>query len=60
MTQKSSNSVTLEAAKKANTKAPEPDRKATDEEKTFAHEENMQNAQLGWIGKKWVKYEAIY
>ncbi len=45
--------VSLEVAQQATVKPPKPDRMSADEEKFFAHEENMQNAQLGWIGKIW-------
>lgn len=45
--------VTLERAQEVTVLPPKPDRMAADEEKMFAHEENMQNAQLGWIGKFW-------
>lgn len=53
MSNKPSEPVTLEAAQQATVSPPKPDRLAADEEKMFAHEENMQNAQLGWIGKFW-------
>lgn len=45
--------VTLESAQQATVSPPKPDRMAADEEKMFSHQENMQNAQLGWIGKIW-------
>ena len=45
--------VTLEKAQQTTVAPPKPDRMAANEEKMFAHEENMQNAQLGWIGKIW-------
>lgn len=53
MTNEPSKPVTLEDAQQATVNPPKPDRMAADEEKMFAHEENMQNAQLGWIGKIW-------
>ena len=45
--------VSLEKAQQTTVKPPKPDRMAADEEKMLGHEENMQNAQLGWIGKIW-------
>jgi len=48
-----SSRVSLEAAQKTTVPTPKPDKTAADEQKFFAHEENMQNAQLGWIGKIW-------
>ncbi|MFV0408401.1 MAG: hypothetical protein ACK5LJ_01480 [Paracoccus sp. (in: a-proteobacteria)] len=53
MNEKTSEPVTLEDAQAVTVSPPKPDRMAADEEKMFAHEENMQNAQLGWIGKFW-------
>lgn len=53
MTDSSTRQITLEDAQQATVPSPKPDRMAVDEEKMFAHEENMQNAQLGWIGKVW-------
>ncbi len=47
--------VTLKKAEQATVSRPppKPNRMAADEEKMFTHTENMQNAQLGWIGKIW-------
>ena len=53
MNDKVSEPVTLENAQETKVAPPKPDRMAADEEKMFAHEENMQNAQLGWVGKFW-------
>ena len=53
MVDDTSKPVSLEAAQQATVSPPKPDRMAADEEKMFAHEENMQNAQLGRIGKIW-------
>jgi hypothetical protein len=53
MNDEPSKPVTLEAAQQTTVAPPKPDRMAADEEKMFAHDENMQNIQLGWIGKVW-------
>ena len=53
MSDERSKTVTLQDAQQATVTPPKPDRMAADEEKMFAHEENMQNAQLGWMGKIW-------
>lgn len=45
--------TTLQSAQEAKIEPPKPDRLATDEGKFFSHEENMQSAQLGSIGKIW-------
>ena len=47
MNNEPSKPVTLAEAQQATVSPPKPDRMAADEEKMFAHEENMQNAQLG-------------
>lgn len=52
-TEPTSKPVSLAQAQQASVEAPKTDRLAADEEKFFNHEENMQNAQLGWIGKIW-------
>lgn len=52
MNDKSKN-VSLESAQATTVEPPKPDRMAGDEEKLFSHEENMQSAQLGWIGLIW-------
>ncbi|WP_139250791.1 hypothetical protein [Palleronia salina] len=53
MASSSKGPVTLSQAQEATVSPPKPDRMAADEERMFAHEENMQNAQLGWIGQFW-------
>ena len=45
--------VTLGKAVQATVEPPKPGSTAASEEKMFAHKENMQSAQLGWIGKFW-------
>ena len=45
--------VTLQDAQETTIDPPKRSKKAAEEEKMFTHTENMQNAQLGWIGKIW-------
>jgi hypothetical protein len=51
-TQKSQK-ITLEQAEAVSVEPPKTDGLAHKEKDFFAHEENMQNAQLGWIGRFW-------
>ncbi len=53
MSEETSEPISLEKAQATTVAPPKPDRMAADEEKMFAHEENMQSAQLGWIGRFW-------
>lgn len=45
--------ISLAQAEEVPVPSPKTDRMAADEEKLFAHQENMQQANLGWIGKIW-------
>jgi hypothetical protein len=45
--------ISLETAQEATVTPPKPDKMALNEANFFSHQENMQNAQLGWVGRMW-------